>query len=428
MRGRALAVWLMVAAPVAAFAQEQKKQPPPEFSGGYAPPGFTTPLPRAEIFSLVDAGLLLLMLSLATYFVLYRRSRRELRVVLIFSVLYFGWYRQGCVCSIGAIQNVTQAISDSGYALPFIVGAFFLLPLLFALFVGRVFCSGVCPLGAIQDLVLIRPRQVPVPAEHALGLIPYAYLGAAVLFAATGTGYIICQYDPFIAFFRLGGGAGMVAFGAGMLLLGTQVGRPYCRFLCPYGVLLRWASVFSRRRVTITPSKCVQCHLCADECPFGAIRPPAPEPSFDEKQRARKGLGRAILLLPALVAVGALLGYLGSPSLVRMNRDVALAERIWAEDQGRVLGQTESSLAFRNLGLPAGTAYYRAVSARRKITVGSALLGAWIGLVVGLKLASLTIRRPSPDYVADTASCLSCARCYQSCPVEQERLQLAADV
>ena len=52
---------------------------------------------------------------------------------------------------------------------------------------------------------MVRPVKVPGWLEHALGLIPYVYLGAAVLFAATGSAFVICQYDPFVSFFRLGG-------------------------------------------------------------------------------------------------------------------------------------------------------------------------------------------------------------------------------
>ncbi|MCL5098356.1 MAG: molybdopterin-dependent oxidoreductase, partial [Candidatus Omnitrophica bacterium] len=37
--------------------------------------------------------------------------------------------------------------------------------------------------------------------------------GAAVLFAATGSGFIICQYDPFVSFFRRSGSVNMLAIG-----------------------------------------------------------------------------------------------------------------------------------------------------------------------------------------------------------------------
>ena len=64
--------------------------------------------------------------------------------------------------------------------------------------------------------------------------------------------------------------------GAAFLLAGMFVGRPYCRFLCPYGGLLKLASLASKWRVRVTPDTCTQCRLCEQSCPFGAMREPAP--------------------------------------------------------------------------------------------------------------------------------------------------------
>ena len=138
---------------------------------------------------------------------------------------------------------------------------FFVLPLLSTLFYGRTFCAGVCPLGAIQDLVIVKPISLPKWLNKTLGLIPYVYLSLAVLFAATGTDFIICRYDPFVGIFRMDAKFLMIVLGVAFLLMGMFVGRPYCRFLCPYGVLLSWMSRFSKKHLTITPSECIQCKL-----------------------------------------------------------------------------------------------------------------------------------------------------------------------
>ena len=227
----------------------------------------------------------------------------------IFSMLYFGFWRKGCVCAIGSLQNVSLALCDHGYAVPAGVIAFFILPLLFALFAGRSFCAGVCPHGALQDLVLLKPLKVPRWLEQGLSVLPYVYLGAGVLFAATGSAFIICQYDPFVPIFRMSGRTLMVLSGAGLLLLGVFVGRPYCRFLCPYGALLKLGAIVAKWRVRVTPDYCTQCRLCEASCPFGAMREPESgkvEPQMLARERRRLAL--LVGLLPVLIAGGGWLG------------------------------------------------------------------------------------------------------------------------
>lgn len=407
-----------------ALCQEQKKQPPPEFSSGYFPPTPTAPQPRLDMFAYVDVAILFIVLCLTAWFVLRVRSRAMVRLLVIFSALYFGFYRLGCVCAVGSLQNVALALGDPGYALPVTVGAFFALPLVFALFFGRVFCAAACPLGAIQDLVLLRPRQTSAMVNHTLGVIPYLYLGAAAAFAWLGAGFVICQYDPFIPLYRFGGPWGVIALGGGLLALGTVIGRPYCRFLCPYGVLLRWASALSRWRVRITPGECLHCHLCADECPYGVIDPPSKfEPPLDLAE-GRRRLAQSLVALPILVVVLGWLGYAAAPTLARTHRQVALAERLWLEETGKARGTTDETEAYRQLALPNAEAYRRAVAIRRRFDVASTLLGGWFGLVIGGKLVFLTLRRRREDYEPDRSGCVSCARCYMSCPVEHERLGL----
>ena len=48
--------------------------------------------------------------------------------------------------------------------------------------------------------------------------------------------------------------------------------------------------------------------------------------------------------------------------------------------------------------------------------------GAWVGLVVGVKLIHLSIRRRRAEYEPDPANCVSCGRCFWYCPQEQARL------
>ncbi len=257
-----------------------------------------------------DLVYFLLALSLASYFAVKGRSRRGLFLVAAVSLAWLGFWRKGCVCPIGGIQNVTQAVFDPSYAVPWTVVVIFVLPIAFTLFFGRTFCASVCPLGAIQEMVAVRPVQVPRWVDHSLGLLAYVYLGAAVLFAATGSAWIICRYDPFVGLFRLSSSAGMLTFSAGFLLAGLLVGRPYCRWLCPYGAILALVSRVSRRHLTVTPNQCIRCRLCEDACPYGAIARPTIAPSSAAIALGRRRLAVSFGLLPAVVLIGASLGWM----------------------------------------------------------------------------------------------------------------------
>ncbi len=273
----------MVLVVTASSARALERFPPPEFDTAYEAPSSQFPSPRADWQEAADVGILVVALSLAAWFALGRRNRRAMTGLSVASLAYFGFYRGGCVCPIGAIQNVALALADSGYALSFTVVLFFALPLFFALLFGRVFCGGVCPLGAIQDVLLIKPVRVPTWLERALGVLPFVYLGTAVLFAVTNTMFIICRFDPFVPFFRLAGPFHMLVAGGGVLAVSAFVGRPYCRFLCPYGALLGLVSRWAWRKVGITPNECIVCSLCEDACPFGSIRAPTPAGLSEER-------------------------------------------------------------------------------------------------------------------------------------------------
>jgi len=258
----------------AAPAEAIERFPPPDFESGHTLPEMTQPSARAGRLAALDVAVLIAALSLAAWFLLRLRSRRLMVALSVFSLAYFGFYRGGCVCPIGAIQNVALGLADAGYVLPLSVVAFFVLPLVFALLFGRVFCGGVCPLGAMQDLLLLRPVKVPAWLGHALRPLPFIYLGLAVLLAATNSMFVICTYDPFVSFFRLSGRVEMLVAGGVVLVISMFVMRPYCRFLCPYGALLGLLSRVAWRGVRTTPDECIVCRLCQDACPVGAINGP----------------------------------------------------------------------------------------------------------------------------------------------------------
>ncbi|NMB76025.1 MAG: 4Fe-4S dicluster domain-containing protein [Myxococcales bacterium] len=191
-----------------------------------------------------------------------------------------------------------------------------LLFLLLAAVMGRVFCSHVCPLGALFDLSdrYLGKRLNPKdnrekyrrarPTKYALLLIAagaaacgFSWLGLmdplvmATRFAATvfypaalvlgdvalsvlrplgaAVGWVELAYLELI----LPAFAGALLFSlllVVLLLLSRMQTRFWCRHLCPLGGLLGLAGHFApyRRRVA---ESCTGCNRCVRECPTGAI-------------------------------------------------------------------------------------------------------------------------------------------------------------
>ena len=402
------------------FTMAQQRFPKPEFELGYVQPSPTVPEPRAVAMEFFDVIVLLGVLTLVSWLVIRKRSRRGILWVSIFSLIYFGFYRDGCICSIGAIQNVALSIFDPGYAISITALLFFLLPLLFALFFGRVFCGGACPLGAIQDLLIIKPMSIPSWIRKTLGFIPVLYLGLSVLFAATGSDFIICRYDPFVGIFRMDGPFLMIFLGIMFLLLGMFFSRPYCRVFCPYGVLLSWMSWFSKKHLTITPSECIKCKLCKDSCPFDAIEVPV-DKKYRTPEVSRSNLRKFVLyvaLIPVLAVAG---GWIGSRSHVFMSRvhpDVYLAELMISHPELREDEENLDIQAFLESGETFEELVQRASLIRQRYKGGGWALGAFLGLVLGVMLMNQVVFRKKETFEPHRGNCLSCGRCMDYCPVE----------
>lgn len=399
--------------------QSQARFPKPEFDTGYVQPSPTSPEPRSLAMEYFDVIILVAVLSLLAFLVLKRRSRGGILLVSIFTVIYFGFIRNGCICSVGAIQNVALSLFDPGYSISLVALLFFIIPLLFSLFFGRVFCAGACPLGAIQDLLIFKPISIPVWLRKGLGIMPFLYLGLAILFAATGTDFIICRWDPFVGIFRMDARFIMVILGIAMLIIGMFVARPYCRFLCPYGVLLNWTSRFSKWHMTITPNKCISCKLCETSCPFDAIDIPQEPEKAQTRSRDLNKFLIYILLIPMLGGAGAFIGLKSHVFLSKANPDVYLAELMISHPELQQDLDNIDIQTFLSSDKSLDTLVEEASVIRDKFKTGSWILGAFMGLVIAFSLINQTTYRKNEDYVPDKGDCYSCARCMEYCPVEK---------
>jgi ferredoxin len=392
--------------------------PKPEFENGYQVPSTQISKVQPIIFEYLDLAVFLACMILVTWLVVKKRSRRGVFWISLFSLLYFGFYRLGCICPIGSVQNVSMALFNPGYSIPITAIAFFTIPLGFAMFFGRTFCAGVCPLGAVQDIFALRPISLKPWIRYLLGIIPFLYLGLAILFSATGSDFIVCRYDPFVGFFRHNGSAFMFLIGGMLLVIGIFIARPYCRFLCPYGVLLNLVSRFSNKHVSIAPTSCINCKLCENACPYDAIdKPTGVEVKKDNRELVKK-LIVYCFITPALVV---LCGWILSQyheKFALVNFKVRLANQMLLAEKSEAATATKEISAFKGSGEQVENLYKEATSIIGKFKTGSWILGGFIGLVLGITLARLTIFHYRSDYNVNKGTCYSCARCLPHCPVK----------
>lgn len=376
------------------------------------------PTQRAPGWEYFDVLVLIGALAVTTWLAMKKRSRQGLIWMSVFSLAYFGFYRQGCICAVGSVQNVSLALFNDVYTIPLTALLFFIIPLLFALAYGRVFCAGVCPLGAIQELTGFNPVKLPKTVEIILASVPFVYLALAILFASTNSQFLICRYDPFVGIFRLDAPYTMIIFGILLLLAGIFVNRPYCRFLCPYGVLLSVFSRFAGKHLTITPAECTNCRLCEESCPYDAINPSNIEQNREVPAKSRKNFILYFLLIPLFAVSGAVILYNLAPALAGANGYVRLAREIRTEKETGLESVSKAVIAFKESGKTETELFTEEEAIIRQYRKASPWAGIFLGISLGIGMVSLTIRSRRTEYKPDQGKCYSCGRCFKFCPIK----------
>ena len=169
--------------------------------------------------------------------------------------------------------------------------------------------------------------------------------------------------------------------------------------------------------MTITPSACIQCKLCANSCPFGAIDEP-----IVESGKLRSNVQRIMiyfLVLPVWIGIGGFAGSKMHVPLSGFNRTVYLADLIIEHPEVKNDPNNIDVRTFMSSGKSTEQLISEAVAIRKQFYTGGWILGGFIGLVIGTSLIGLSVFRKREDWEPNKTNCLSCARCMSNCPVKE---------
>jgi len=146
---------------------------------------------------------------------------------------------------------------------------------------NKLICGWACPFGALQELIYsipilkrIKQRKLPFVLTNTIRAALFAAM-LLFLFGIIGErkGTIIYHYlNPF-NLFNLDFETVSIMLTVILALSGSFiVYRPFCQFICPFGLISWIAERFSIIRVRITKGKCTECGVCIKACPLEAAK------------------------------------------------------------------------------------------------------------------------------------------------------------
>lgn len=160
----------------------------------------------------------------------------------------------------------------------------FLAAITVSLLLKRVFCSWICPIGTLSEMlakigkkVFGRNFLIPKWLDYLLRSVKYILLFFfvwAILFAMSGTDAAVFVQTPYnmvsdikmLKFMQHLSVVGMTVIGM-IFVLSILFENFWCRYFCPYGGLLGLLSVVSPYKITRNQKSCIECGKCTKSCP-----------------------------------------------------------------------------------------------------------------------------------------------------------------
>ncbi len=147
----------------------------------------------------------------------------------------------------------------------------------------KAFCSWLCPVGTLSEYLGLLGqkifgrnfriwRWIDIPLRglkyFLLGFFVWAIssMSAAAIANFMRSDYGLVAGVKMLNFFRHMGETGLIVVGI-LVLASVFVQNFWCRYLCPYGALLGFASLLSPVRIRREPEPCIDCGKCAKVCP-----------------------------------------------------------------------------------------------------------------------------------------------------------------
>jgi len=147
----------------------------------------------------------------------------------------------------------------------------------------KAFCSWLCPVGTLSEYLGLLGKKlfgrnfriwrwVDVPLRglkyFLLGFFVWAIstMSAAAIANFMRSDYGLVAGVKMLNFFRYLGETGLIIIGV-LSVASMFVQNFWCRYLCPYGALLGFASLLSPLRIRRETEPCIDCGKCAKVCP-----------------------------------------------------------------------------------------------------------------------------------------------------------------
>ncbi len=168
-----------------------------------------------------------------------------------------------------SLRSVLGALL-SGRSLVPLTAILLVLLLLMVAVSNKSICGWGCQLGLLQELLY----RIPAPKWRPPFWLTNTVRVAAFLALVSGLALAGVDWvkgaDPF-RLFSTEVGLGAAALGGLVLIASVFIYRPWCQFLCPFGLVGWLVEQVSFLRPRVNWDRCLGCKFCVKACPTGAM-------------------------------------------------------------------------------------------------------------------------------------------------------------